>query len=246
MKATNCSCAAVARPSGLNPLQCSCCATPAQLATPPAKCGSGSFTANQCVCTNNFSCNCAYQNTGITVKNVMMNSTVCSCPNNNADTKNCSCCVSQQQYIDQITPSCPPQSALGTCACQNVTTVSGKTTYTQTKCNCVGYLATSWGYVSNTGIVMSTNGCGMFNTTGVPMYQCCMPDSQLTQVKAPTCSAATSLNATCSCPVSFNGASRNCSCVAKGVNATTYIPSVPMTSADCSCYNLTQNGLTTQ
>jgi hypothetical protein len=93
IQATNCSCASVSRPSGLNPLQCSCCATPAQLATPPAKC-SGNFTANSCVCTNNFSCNCAYQNTGVTVRNILFNSTTCSCPNNNADTKNCSCCVS--------------------------------------------------------------------------------------------------------------------------------------------------------
>lgn len=85
----------------------------------------------------------------------------------------------------------------------------------------------------------------MYNITGTPVYKCCMPDRQLTQVRAPSCSASTSLNATCSCPISLNGGSANCSCAARSTNLTTYIPIVPLAASNCGCYNLTQNKQTT-
>ena len=242
---TNCSCTNVVRPSGANPLQCSCCSSAAQLATPAPVC-SVNTTTNPCTCDNNFNCNCNYLNTGVVITGMSLSSSSCSCPNSNASSSQCGCCVGVQQYRDFVTPSCAPSVPLATCSCANQTVVSGKTTSIVTKCNCTGDLQTSYGTVSNTNIQINTNTCGSYNASGSVVYKCCIPQATLTQLPAKQCPSGVKLNANCYCPVSFNNASRNCSCVAKSANLTSYLPSVPLAQSDCSCYNYTVGGKVTQ
>ena len=241
---TNCSCQNVARPNGQQPLQCQCCSSADQLATPAPVCPSNSsdFSVEKCLCSGD-ACDCKYKSTGVTVKNVRASN--CSCPNNTADKKDCGCCVNVQQYRDAQTPSCQPSDPLATCACANVTQVVNKVSTTSQKCNCTVPLKSETGAtVFNTqNVLVAPSQCGSYVDGSSTVFKCCVKESTMTQIPTRTC--ANLMNATCTFAAG-NATSREGVCQARTANATFFLDSVRVNMADCSCLDYVKNGVAQQ
>lgn len=191
-------------------------------------------------------CDCKYKSTGVTIMGLGMKPELCSCPLNNATTKQCGCCVSTQQYKDWVTPSCRPSDPLATCSCSNVTVTVKKITTTTQVCNCLADLKSQLGTVNVVKIpVNTTRSCGSYNEGNKTVYMCCLKEDDLTRTAPMSCNPALQVNASCSCPMP-NGNVRNCSCSLRDGKTTYFVNPVAVNSNDCSCYNVTANGVTKQ
>ena len=111
--ARNCSCIVV-RQNGRDVNQCQCCASTAQVTVAAPVCPADQ-SVEQCSCSANFNCDCRYRNFNVTLSGLRRNATTCGCPNNNATSKACGCCVSFDSYKDALTPSCSTNDVMGTC-----------------------------------------------------------------------------------------------------------------------------------
>ena len=158
---STCSCV-VTQVNGRNINQCQCCASQAQLTLASPTCAAKDQSLEQCSCTADLKCDCAYKNM-TTLRGLQQSATTCACPSNNATSKACQCCVSAQSYRDANTPSCAPQDVLGTCACSSVTATVGKSKIVSQLCNCTGDLKSERSTsIANTNINLTSSRCGQY------------------------------------------------------------------------------------
>lgn len=213
LNSSNCNCIDVTRSSGRNPLQCACCAEPAQIAVPAPSCGNNTLEQCQCLNTSSgFNCDCrTTKYAGVSIRNTNFAANQCGCPINNAERKDCRCCVREDLYIDAITPSCPPTDTISNCSSYSVTTVVGRVTTVSQRFNCTGELKSNpREIVSNTNLTFQASQCGSLTDRGVTLNRCCVRESILTTLTARTC-RVDQIPSTCECPVTAN-ATRECSC----------------------------------
>lgn len=239
-----CNCIPV-RQNGQDIRQCQCCASTAQLATPQPVCAT-SETVEQCSCSANFDCDCRYRNTNYTLGGLRRNASTCGCPNNNATSKACGCCVSFENLKDALTPSCSNNDVLGLCQCTNTTTVVNRVTRVTQRCNCTGELRSERGTImTNTqSMNVTPSSCGgSYNESGRAFQRCCVPDTVMAALPVRQCRVADQVNATCSFfEFASNATSRIGSCIVP-VNRTTFnFNPISVNSTNCSCNEVISMG----
>ena len=243
---TNCSCLTVQRPSNRQPLQCACCATPALIATPQPVCqATDETTVEQCACTNDFKCDCRYKSTGVTIRDMQLNSTTCGCPNNNATIKQCGCCVAFAQYKDAVVPSCQRDDIIGNCSCRNISTTVRKVVTTVQRCNCTGDLKTDKvNVVNNQDVITSPSQCNYYTEKGQNVSLCCIKEQSLLSIPARACRVADQLNATCTyASLPTNGSlSREGICEVRSAKTSYYFDALKLNNSECTCITVTRNG----
>lgn len=232
----NCSCINLIK-NGKEATQCQCCASTAQITLAQPVCSAFEQSVEQCSCTAGFNCDCRFKSTGVTLRGLQNNATVCSCPNNNATSKSCDCCVPFQAYRDAMTPSCQNSDVVGHCACVNITTVVRRVTKVTQRCNCTAELKSEKGttFYNDQSLIVSPSSCNVYNeTTGQTVYKCCVRESELSQPPLRACKVADSLNGTCT----FwgpNNTTRQGDCYAKSNGTTYFFDALTVNSSDCSC-----------
>jgi len=230
---SNCSCLTVSnRTSGSRaPLECSCCATPAQVATPAPVCAANS-TAEQCSCLNindargrkGYNCDCNYKNIfKIREINFPVESQ-CTCSNTNTLLKPCQCCISVQQYRDATLPKCDSNATtISTCVTANINgALRGNCS---SNFNVRGVNTT----YSLNNVNLSSSQCGCFNDDfGRQICRCCNAGSQnITRVPDRQCRIADQLPSSCECPVfGVNQTSANCSCIVRNMGFSYNFPAL--------------------
>lgn len=179
-----CNCLSVNRTNGnKSPLECSCCASPDQIATPAPFCPANS-TSEQCLCLNindakgrtGYNCDCNYKNIFKMKEFNFPADTQCSCSNTNTLLKPCQCCVSVQNYRDSTAPKCDA-SASGVSVCDNIIVNNTK----PVRGNCATTLNVTGVIISYSAVNVTLNSsqCGCYNDEfGKQICRCCNVASQ--------------------------------------------------------------------
>ena len=106
-----CSCVSITQ-NGIAGQMCQCCASSAQVA--PAQPVCSNSTSQQCTCANStdasgnttLTCDCQYAGSSTIIRGLNQSVSNCGCPNNNALSRQCSCCVNTQSIVSAMTPTC--------------------------------------------------------------------------------------------------------------------------------------------
>ena len=241
LASSSCSCITV-RQNGVDTNQCQCCASTAQITVASPVCSAADQSVEQCSCSANFNCDCKYKNTNVTIASLRRNATTCGCPNNNATSKACGCCVSFENYKDALTPSCSNSDVLGTCICANVTTVVNKVSRVTQRCNCTGQLKSDSSIVMNNNLNLNVtpSQCGgSYNQSGSIQQRCCVPETLISTPAVRQCRVADQLNGTCTFyNYASNATTRTGLCTARTNTTTFYFHSQSVNVSDCSCNDL--------
>ena len=222
------------------PLECSCCATPAQVALPSPICAVNS-SAEQCSCLNindargrrGYNCDCNYKNIlKIREINFPVDSQ-CSCSLTNTLLKPCQCCISVQQFRDSTIPKCEMNATISTCVITSNSTSNFRGNCSST-INIRGVNTTF--SLNNTSL--NSSQCGCYNDEfGRQICRCCNVGSQnITRSPERQCRVADQLPSTCDCPVfGINQTQANCSCNVRNSGFSYNFPALRQNISDCSC-----------
>lgn len=242
MTLNSCNCLVVNRTNGnRSPLECSCCATPEQVAIPQPQC-SANQTTEQCMCLNindargrkGYNCDCNYRSI-FTMREVNFPAeSQCGCSNTNTLLKPCQCCVHVSQYRESTIPKCDASSS-GLLVCDNIVLnqpVRGNCTTTII----VNGISTSYS-ATNVALNLDSGQCGCYNDdAGKQICRCCNVGSlDITRPVERQCRVVDQLSANCECPVFGNQSAANCSCAMRSNGFSYNFPTLRQNASDCSC-----------